>query len=240
MAEAESQPIFHITHWKAGSIWVQAVLRHIAPERYVRPKPRHGHLIDEPIRRDGIYTPVYLGKKRFLELVGDVPHRRVVVIRDLRDTLVSWYFSIRYSHQANAFVAQQRAHIEGMEKDEALEFLAGDLLVPMVEMQVSWLGGDDLIVRYEEMVADEGAAFQRIFAHLHLEVAERRRQRVVDAYSFQRATGRAPGQEEVGHHLRKGVPGDWRNHFSPRLMRLFKERYGQVLMQTGYESSVEW
>jgi hypothetical protein len=64
---------------------------------------------------------------------------------------------------------------------------------------------------------------------------------LVDRYSFQhRSQGRRPGQENQTHHYRKGIAGDWRNYFTPRITAAFKEGYGDLLIQLGYESSSDW
>ena len=55
-----------------------------------------------------------------------------------------------------------------------------------------------------------------------------------------RAGGRQPGQEDERHHYRKGVAGDWRHHFTPRVADAFRDRYGQVLIRLGYERSRDW
>jgi len=66
-------------------------------------------------------------------------------------------------------------------------------------------------------------------------------QRMVARNDFERqAGGRQPGQEDARHHYRKGVAGDWRNHFTPRVADAFKARYGQVLIHLGYERSLDW
>jgi hypothetical protein len=36
------------------------------------------------------------------------------------------------------------------------------------------------------------------------------------------------------------VAGDWRNHFTDRLARQFKDRFGELLVQTGYEPDGHW
>lgn len=52
--------------------------------------------------------------------------------------------------------------------------------------------------------------------------------------------GRAQGQENVNQHYRKGVAGDWKNHFTPKVTEKFKQRYNRVLVATGYENDDKW
>lgn len=59
--------------------------------------------------------------------------------------------------------------------------------------------------------------------------------------SFQRLTeGRLRGKEDQNSHMRKGVAGDWRNHFDAEIKAAFKESYGNLLIHLGYETSYDW
>jgi hypothetical protein len=64
--------------------------------------------------------------------------------------------------------------------------------------------------------------------------------RIVEAHRFKRLTGRRRGSEDVTAHERKGIAGDWRNHFDPALTDAFKARFGQTLIRTGYEPDLAW
>lgn len=52
--------------------------------------------------------------------------------------------------------------------------------------------------------------------------------------------GRKKGEGDVKSHFRKGIAGDWRNHFTPKLERIFKERHGELLVQLGCEAGLDW
>ena len=54
------------------------------------------------------------------------------------------------------------------------------------------------------------------------------------------AKGRSKGQEDTGSHYRRGVGGDWVNHFEPEHVARFKERHGDLLLKLGYESDPDW
>jgi len=55
-----------------------------------------------------------------------------------------------------------------------------------------------------------------------------------------KADGRTPGVENVSSHYRKGISGDWANHFSAGHKDYFKARYGDLLVMLGYESDRDW
>lgn len=235
----DQSAIFHITHWKAGSQWVSGVLTRLLPDRHVPIKGLKPEVLEAALRPGGLYTPIYMNGRRFRKVVGTLPHRRVVVIRDLRDTLVSWYFSLRYSHPVNAFVSGQRSQFESMPAEEALASLVDGKLAQIADLQKSW-ADDEGLVRYEELVADEQGAFRRIARHLGIDADDDVLQRVVAANSFESRTGRSRGEEDATSHRRKGIAGDWRNHFTARVKDVFKERYGQHLIEMGYETNLDW
>ena len=55
-----------------------------------------------------------------------------------------------------------------------------------------------------------------------------------------KAGGRSAGAENPKSHYRKGVAGDWINHFTPDHVRVFREEFGDALITMGYESDLNW
>lgn len=64
--------------------------------------------------------------------------------------------------------------------------------------------------------------------------------RIVEKRTFERLTGRKRGQENASNHLRKGVPGDWKNYFEDTHVQAFKERYNDLLLRLNYEDTPDW
>jgi hypothetical protein len=52
--------------------------------------------------------------------------------------------------------------------------------------------------------------------------------------------GRERGAGDTGSHYRKGIAGDWVNHFTPRHASVFEELYGDILVRLGYEEDSDW
>jgi hypothetical protein len=84
--------------------------------------------------------------------------------------------------------------------------------------QVIWM-------QYEDMKKDPFGETQRLARHLEVPKAEDDEfiKEVVELASFDtmQNSAKAKGGDITGH-LRKGVVGDWKNHFSPELFELFK------------------
>lgn len=63
---------------------------------------------------------------------------------------------------------------------------------------------------------------------------------IIEDNWFINETGRAPGTEDVFAHQRKGIAGDWKNYFTSQIKDEFKKRFGNPLIQTGYENDTNW
>lgn len=55
-----------------------------------------------------------------------------------------------------------------------------------------------------------------------------------------KTAGRQQGKQDRKSHYRKGVAGEWREHFGPEHVRHFKEKYNHILLQLGYEQDPDW
>lgn len=72
-------------------------------------------------------------------------------------------------------------------------------------------------------------------------IPEEKLRAIIQKNSFDNLSGgRDKGEENVKSHYRKGVPGDWVNHFTAEHKRVFKQRFNDVLIQTGYEDDDAW
>jgi len=262
--------VLHITHHKAGSQWVAEIFKQCAPPgTVVLPQPRVAHFTPENLRAGAVIPTIYYPRDKVEAVTAHFtgPIRRFVVMRDLRDTLVSLYFSARYSHPARTLNQRLRRALLPLDQEagmlalltQGIPFEADGLVTAPVNaalvtapsspgsieriahLQRSWLAAPDcLLVRYEELVADEQATFQRIMDYCQIGVAPKRLRTVVANNSFAAMTGRQPGEEDMMAHARKGIVGDWRNYFTDEIKALFKDRYGEHLIATGYEQDLAW
>jgi lipopolysaccharide transport system ATP-binding protein len=202
----------------------------------------YGHLLAGPIRRSMIYPTVYATREQLAQCSFPVPVRRFVVIRDLRDALVSLYFSLKVSHDDQAaIVKSKRTVLQTLDKEEGLMHLlepheSGAAIIR------SWIGTEDPLLRYEDLLAnDEQLLTPVLLDHCRLPISRERLVESIRANRFEKlARGRQRGQEDVAAHERKGIAGDWRNHFTDRVKDEFKRRFADILIAAGYEKDDRW
>ena len=187
-------------------------------------------------------------------LIGKVGTRRhVVVWRDGRDVAVSWFyhFVVGNNFTASHIVEKARAAagITGT-PDPKLNFTASlrEFLGHPVYPRYTWANfvdrwiGDKkaVFVRYEDMLADPVTTLIAVCRKLDHDLGSARASAIASRYSFSVQTGRKPGEEERKNYLRKGIAGDWRNHFDRECCEMFDQAAGAQLRTLGYESDSSW
>jgi lipopolysaccharide transport system ATP-binding protein len=234
--------VFHITHWKAGSQWVRSVLNHAAADRCITPTAGAADPFGGKIIPGGVYTPLYLSASRFRALVAPNPNHRIfVVIRDPRDSLISWYFSLMYSHGTDEPTVQEsREELQKLPKDQGIALMITKHLNELIQIQREWIADGTRIFRYEDFRANQQETFRELLDYCGIELSVWRRRSIVRRHSFIRRTFWRFGRENVRSHLRKGVVGDWKNHLNDELKRLFKSHHGQTLVAAEYEKDDNW
>ncbi|HSQ58795.1 MAG TPA: sulfotransferase domain-containing protein, partial [Gemmata sp.] len=169
--------------------------------------------------------------------------RRFVIIRDLRDTLISLYFSLRYSHPVlHDRIQNRRAILSELSVEEGLIHLMETQLTGIAQIQWSWVSAREELIKYEDLLNHDEEILARVLLHqCRLGVDPGKFHEVVRENRFEARTGgRRPGEEDLGSHERKGISGDWKAHFTAKVRRNFKLVYGSVLIATGYERDFNW
>jgi hypothetical protein len=93
---------------------------------------------------------------------------------------------------------------------------------------------------YERLLGDGAAVAQELFQFLDLPHDDRLIRDLLERSSFRFYAGRERGQEDRKRFYRKGIAGDWKNHFSAEDRRIFKEIAGDMLVELGYEQDLSW
>jgi lipopolysaccharide transport system ATP-binding protein len=234
--------IFHVTHWKAGSQWINRILTDCVPERIVAPQVGGGQFLYWPLQQGKVYPTIYVSADQFAEVQLPTSWRRFVIIRDLRDTLISAYFSLKVSHPEELDNAPLRDRLQTLSFEAGLALLMDEWLPGCARIQLSWQETGERLIRYEDLLEhDQEILEPLLLEECQLPVEPMRLREIILANRFEQQTvGRARGQEDIRAHERKGIAGDWRNHFSDAIKRKFKNRFGAVLIATGYERDLVW
>jgi len=98
----------------------------------------------------------------------------------------------------------------------------------------------DLEVRFETMKEDQPTVLKSIVQLLSLDDSDEIAQQATAKSSFEKATGRQPGEQQATAKTRNGVVGDWKNYFTQADGELFNKFAGKELIEFGYAKNGDW
>ncbi|MCK8481790.1 sulfotransferase domain-containing protein [Psychroserpens algicola] len=97
------------------------------------------------------------------------------------------------------------------------------------------------LIRYEDMLKDTFSETTKLMQFFNEDDFDTSHvQSIVNKFSFENQTKRKPGEENTNSFLRKGISGDWKNHFNEDAKNVFKKHAGDMLIELGYEDSLDW
>lgn len=230
-----SSSLFHVTHAKAGSTWLHNVFVSAFGRRRVA--PRVGGKVEKYRFKPGMIVPaIFLAYDDFMQLEGASADRCFFVIRDIRDTLTSLYFSMRYSHTDKGFphITKFREEVSGMSDPEGIAHLFKTRSRNFLRVQTSWLDSGAPVVRYEDLLYDTEGILSSLFDRLGYPHDPKALRKAIEANSFKKKFGRDLGEKDVKSHGRQGSPGDWKNYRSDEISRVVDEKFSELLLKAGY------
>jgi hypothetical protein len=230
---AERPMLFHVTHAKAGSSWIYRILKKSFGDAvYKRTGVETQGLECQP---GGVYGAMFLTYEEFCSIGFSKEQPHFYVIRDIRDTLVSLYFSYRYSHATSRNdLLSLREKLSTMSEAEGLLYVFRSNGPILATAQLSWIRSGAPIYRYEDMFESNGAMLVEILDEIGFHYKEKRLRAAIEQFSFEKQYDRKPGEVDISSHGRTGLPGDWRNHISPEIERCIEEEFTEVLSEARY------
>ncbi|WP_197531133.1 sulfotransferase domain-containing protein [Posidoniimonas corsicana] len=242
----ESFPFYYVTEFpKSGGTW----LAKMVADYLQIPKPTHTVF---PMGCSCVIQNHWKYSPRL---------RRVFYLyRDGRDVCTSAYFHVLRGLEAGdegtkAYV--QRLFPEAVADRWSVESSAENMATfvtrwctrplgistPWADHVQQWTSSREhvALVRYEDLLSDcAGTLGRAIESHSGTPADPVRVRDTVEKFSFERQTGRKPGESDASSHNRKGIAGDWKNHFTPAAVAAFKEHAGDQLVALGYERDHTW
>lgn len=249
--------IYHITIHKAGSQWLKSIFAdaHIKKASGLQlynyeadmrggydPRNLDRRTFDAPFPEGTIVSPIYMDYVNYTTIPKPARFKTFYVIRDPRDLVVSHYFSKRYSHALMGGIATIREKLNKMSVEDGMIFICqclkgdGSFNAMRTWGQVPSKDKNTKVFRFEDLTGpDQTKHFKTLCRHLELDLPEEKLEKILSQHSFQRlAHGRKQGEENQNHHYRKGIHGDWKNYFSPKVEEAFAEQAGDLLNVLDY------
>lgn len=177
------------------------------------------------------------------------------IIRDGRDACVSHAFHMLRREEPGAweddaaFAAARAHHVDGtgpaapLFNDAVVRHTAENWrTTARGSLKARDTFGSNYIgLRYEDLLVDPAPHLTRVFEAIGVDASEKTVAKCVEANSFEaKSGGRKPGEADPDSFVRKGVAGDWKNHFGDAERAAFKDVAGDELVALGYEQDGNW
>lgn len=152
--------------------------------------------------------------------------------RDPRDTAVSQFYSLAYSHPSmpgkwGERQERARAKLRQGSVLEGVKQLAPGLIAEFREFrEILDQYPDAMVIRYENMVSDFVDSFDRLRAHLDLDLDPAKYHALQSEFVV--------GEEDVTKHKRRITPENWKEIFDDELCSRFEKELGPMLVDAGY------
>lgn len=252
----EDTDVFAVTYPKSGTIWMQEILPLILHDGDLTPIQTIPNWDRTPWLEESRLALVVDKLKSPRALVTHFPYhlmpasfhhskaKVIYVMRNPKDVFVSFY----YFHQMAGFLEDPGTFDEFLDK-----FLEGKLVFGKWTDHIkSWrnasLGDRIMYITYEEMKEDLPAALRRIASFLGKNLSDEIIHKIAENCSF-KAMKENPMSNfslvpkiymdsDKSPFLRKGVAGDWKNHFSPEQLSRFSSVINKEL--EGESFSLPW
>lgn len=181
------------------------------------------------------------------ELVEKLRFKHILLLRDPRDIVVSHTFFVvrepwhhHHKHYTDVLRNDEErimATICGFERCATVDRPLASIR-EIFDGFIPWLDDSTtLVCRFEDMVGPRGGG------DIEKQLAEIRRIGDFVDRPLTREQAQQIAQKmysEASLTYRKGLVGDWSNHFTETHRRAFKEMAGDILIRLGYEENDEW
>lgn len=231
-------PLYIVTeHPKSGGSWFSQIL---------------GDYLDVPFPRNQIpplNSCIMHGHYGYAPRINNP----FVIVRDGRDVMISWYYHCFFiNDRYNERLVQRMRQALPFSNYDNIEKNLPDFMRYHFEkckplgfhwgaFVDNWYGKVPYLVLYERMLADPYAEVSMAIKKvLNVEVNEEKLAGAISKFSFEKLSGRHQGEEKKSSFLRKGIAGDWKNHFSWESKTIFHKYAGDKLVLLGYEPDDSW
>ena len=191
----------------------------------------------------GTFVPgLYMGYDLFEEINRDPFSQTICVIRDPRNIVISWYFSMLESHILMGKVNKYRNDLTKLSLNEGLHYSIEALAVKLIEMR-TWFRqdamGDKTIQRvyFEEFFSDKQIAiFIDIINKMNLKIPKNLIVKKINYYSKEnmRLRDKEVNPSRKGNHYRKRS-SNHHEYFTKKHYEHFYKTTGNLIEVLGYK-----
>jgi hypothetical protein len=185
--------------------------------------------------RNIIATPIYCSFQNYCSISKPEFYRSFFVLRDPRDIVVSWYYSMKETHTINnKGMKRRREKLQTLSKKKGLSWSIKKLYRDdYFEAQKSWYENysEDpnlKLLRFEKFFGnDTFRSLKKLFEHLNLPLNENEMSHLFERHRFER-------KQKQNDRYRNGEPGNWKKHLKKDHLHLLQELTDDITTTLDY------
>ena len=234
------------TQPKSGSKMVRGILRQLATESGLQPTGPDGAFFAAGVTKSELPKGIFKSTGYFYHFSGvpfahgsPIEARSLIHVRDIRDILVSKYFSLRESHpepgdavsaERKDRFTQRRNTLQVLDVDEGVLCLAtGGLSKAIMSLRKAAGAPGALLSRYEDMVYRKKEWAQQVCDHFGWSCSKVSIVRAVTPFDV------FPKEERPDQHVRQVHPGNYRRRLKPETVEALNTMFREELSFFGYD-----
>jgi len=186
------------------------------------------------LSRPGYCFYGFRGLHKFMEKVDLASCKKVILVRDPRDVLTSYFFSMKFSHTVppagatRAGVLDQREAAHSLSIDEYVLSPKVAFFENNFRRYMTLEGDNTKVFRYEDVIFDKRNWVAAINTWFALGVSEERVLAIADKHDI------IPNQEDPNAHIRQVTPGNYKKNLTQGTVDAITRQYQDIMKHYGY------
>jgi hypothetical protein len=213
MKNRKLKNLYFLTMQKSGSQWVRQIFndRRLKSKTKLLEYPQHRYELNEfhqkfPI---GTFVPgLYMSYDLYEEIKKPTQYKTICIIRDPRDIVISWYFSMLKTHKLMGKVGKYRSVLKEKSFDDGIHYCIDELSIKFMAMR-TWINNSDddnmIFIKFEDLVHKSKDTFTKIFMKCGINISEQEIENILNEYSKDRMRKKdlATRKDKSESHYRK-------------------------------------
>lgn len=163
------------------------------------------------------------------------PMKKIILVRDPRDVVVSYYFSMRYSHsvpkqgEARDALLNVRSETSNVSLDDSVLGNKFEYLFENMKKITHLINTENVILyKYEDIIFKKADWFDSLAKDIGVDLDQEFKARLLERFDV------VPEEEKSDKHIRRVTPGDHKDKLSRDAIRHLQIRHMELFQALGY------
>jgi len=237
--------IYHACVQKTGSMWLKNIFNDKRIKKITNMKvfPQYRYEWGEFHKKFPKYTFIpglYISYDLYEEIKKPSKFKTIYVVRDPRNIVVSWYYSMKYSHLLMGKVPKYRQDLNSLNLNEGLLYAIKHLTLKFCQIR-TWINNlnDDpniIFVKFEDLTSEPVKTFTRIFNQCGIDIEREELTKILKDYTKDKMREKDilnKKSKKISHYRKENT--SYKDVFKKIHYDYFYNITGDLIDKLGYE-----